>query len=183
MGNNILERNVLNLEDIPNHIKKFSDQSFIIIFVDDFVGTGDSATANFDKFFSSIPGEILEKHFIYYCVICAFTDGLHQLESKYEKRIRKIIAYDYLDEKHKAFSEESDIFSTSQDRSEASRTFRVIGEQLEKKHPLGFKNMQSLVVFYDNAPNDTLPALIKGGKVKAGNGRDSMEWIPLFQRR
>jgi hypothetical protein len=150
--------------------------------VDDFIGTGDSANENFNKFFNEFPNNFFDKHFLYYCVICAYCEGIERLNSSF-KRFRKIVAYKYLSEEDKAFSTESRIFSNVHDKSETERVFKLVGEQLEKKYPLGYKNMQSLTIFWDNAPNDTLPALIKSGSIKVNNEANLTEWIPLFSRK
>lgn len=180
--NGIIDKSVMASKDIKGYLDKNSNMNFIIIFVDDFIGTGDSATDNFNKFFNEFPQNYFDKHSLYYCVICADSQGIEKLNSKFNS-FRKILSYKILSEEDKAFSEQSRIFLNTQDRVEAERVFKLIGEQLEKRHPLGYKNMQALTVFWDNAPNDTLPALIKSGRIKIKNESRLTEWIPLFARK
>lgn len=183
MANNILSKNCLTKNEIKPLIEKNPDQSFIIIFTDDFVGTGDSAVENFERFFKEFPENYFNRHFLYYCVICAYSEGIKRIEQQFGNKFQKIIPYEFLEEKDKAFSDNNDIFSGSHDSAEAKRAFDLIGKKLERKYPLGYKDMRSLVVFWDNAPNDTLPALRKMGKVKLDKEGEQIDWIPLFPRR
>ena len=51
------------------------------------------------------------------------------------------------------------------------------GSMLERKQPLGWKDSQALVVFYNTVPNNSLPILYKTGLVN-----HEVPWYPLFPR-
>ena len=79
---------------------------------------------------------------------------------------------DELGVEDKVFSDESTIFADSLERDRARQVAESKGVTLERRHPLGYGDTQSAVVFYQSCPNNTLPILwsAKGG------------WSPLFPR-
>jgi hypothetical protein len=76
----------------------------------------------------------------------------------------------------RAFHEDAKIFETDADRLAAKDLMAAIGRSMKSRPPLGFKDQGLLVVFESNCPNNTLPALWKGGDYA---GR---RWLPLFER-
>ena len=79
---------------------------------------------------------------------------------------------DELGEEDKVFSEMSTLYTESQERDHAKQVAESKGVALERRHPLGYEDTQSVVVFFDSCPNNTLPILWS-----AKNG-----WAPLFPR-
>ena len=79
---------------------------------------------------------------------------------------------DELGDEHKAFSETSLIFPDAGDRERAREIAESKGVQLVRQMPLGFRNTQGTIVFYQSCPNNTLPILWS-----VGSG-----WPALFPR-
>lgn len=77
-----------------------------------------------------------------------------------------------MDESNRAFSEDNYLFKSSGERLKANDLAFKFGERLEKNHPLGYSNSQSLVVFERSCPNNTLPIIWK----------EKNKWVPLFRR-
>ncbi len=57
------------------------------------------------------------------------------------------------------FSEESDAFLNEADRVEARGIAESYGKRLQRKWPLGHKDVQAALVFDESCPNGTLPIL------------------------
>ena len=64
---------------------------------------------------------------------------------------------DELGDEHKAFSETSLIFPDPEGRERAREIAESKGVQLVRQMPLGFRNTQGTIVFYQSCPNNTLP--------------------------
>jgi len=64
------------------------------------------------------------------------------------------------------------IFPEHIERQKAESICKKIGATLEKRHPLGFSDCQSRVVFPTTCPNNSLPILWK----------ETSTWKPLFKR-
>jgi hypothetical protein len=77
----------------------------------------------------------------------------------------------------RAFSPDSNVFASTDDRIRAYELVRAIGLELEKDHACGHEDSQTLLVFPDTVPNNTLPVFWKEGKKYRGK-----PWKPLFPR-
>ena len=86
--------------------------------------------------------------------------------------MRSFIFVDELGDEGKAFSENSPIFVDEAERERARSLAEAKGVQLFRRNPLGFRDTQATIVFYQSCPNNTLPILW------SANG----EWVPLFPR-
>ena len=104
--------------------------------------------------------------------------GFEQARDRVERFIHKsglqadINFCDPLGPESKAFSERSTVFPDPIERDRARQVAESKGVTLEKKHPLGYKDTQALVVFSQSCPNNALPILWS---------RNS-GWSPLFPR-
>jgi hypothetical protein len=72
----------------------------------------------------------------------------------------------------RCFHESASIFETADDRLVARRLVEELARRFGSKEPLGTGDLEALVVFEHNCPNNTLPLL----------WRKSNEWTPLFER-
>ena len=79
---------------------------------------------------------------------------------------------DELGDEDRVFTENSAVFGNPEERDRARQIAESKGVVLERRHPLGYGDTQSAIVFYQSCPNNTLPILwsAKGG------------WSPLFPR-
>lgn len=173
-ANNIYKDNSTIISKLENKIGESKDLN-ALIFIDDFIGSGNSIIENLKEFADNYGELILEKKLI---VIIGVITGF--LEGKYliEKCINElglpisIIILDPLDNSNKVFDNESAIFTKPNERERTKKICYDIGLDLEKKHPLGYDNCQATVVFPNTCPNNSLPVLWKKTK----------SWIPLFER-
>ena len=174
--NNIFSRNEVHCDHIPKALQTNSEIK-AIVFVDDIIGSGDSAVESLNRL-NTMCGELIhdKQITVFISAIC----GLHLGKERLENAIKKVpfnaevIVSDLLTEADQCFSDQSEVFSSPSERDRAKRIALEYGKKL-KERPFGYKNSQLLVAFRDNCPNNTLPILWKEstGKVK---------WTPLFKR-
>jgi hypothetical protein len=148
-----------------------------IVFIDDFVGTGNTAITNFRTLHAELSQLLVTNRIkMVFVALVAFIDGWKQLEGVVEKLSPKIEihACEVLEEADKCFSENSRIFKSSDERIKARETAIKYGARLEKKWPLGYGGLQLAVVFEYGCPNNSLPILWKSPTKE--------KWLPLFKR-
>lgn len=173
--NALIKDNAMNLPTLADRIKKRGAETQAIVFVEDFIGTGGTvidALQNLDQEIGDAVRQLEIKLFI--VAVC----GFEQAESRIINAAKQLslpielFCCDSLDESDMAFSASSKVFADSKKREQACVIAKEKGDLLEKKHPLGHGECQSLVVFFSNSPNNSLPILYK----------ESDNWIPLFPR-
>lgn len=146
-----------------------------LVFVDDFVGTGDSAIGYLAKLSNEV-GDILSSgNFrVFFVAISGFEKAVGRVEEKIEELKLNIAVHlcDGLNDSHHCFSAISAIFSCENERMAATDIAYRKGVALCKQAPLGYGDCQALVVFSHNCPNNTLPILWDRGE----------HWTPLFRR-
>lgn len=151
----------------------------ILVIVNDFVGSGRSAAldvnANIVKAMNSAIADWRDRVLLVYGAVVGFEDGISALGELVQDLV--IVCPNLLTSADKAFSPDAAIFDSGNDRLEALKIAREVGEQLEKKQPLGYEDSQALIVFADNVPNNTLPIFWKSDRKYLGN-----PWRPLFPR-
>ena len=146
--------------------------------VDDFIGTGGRGSENIVKALELLDREAPGWDSLchpFYAVVSGFESAAEAIEAASGERVKVIVA-NPLDDKDRAFSPGASIFQDDRERGIAKSLFQKIGVSLEKKHPLGHGESEALVVFPDNVPNNTLPALYKRGRF------EGKLWTPLFPR-
>ena len=142
----------------------------IVVFVDDFVGTGQTAIRQFKDFLEQNPDcvEMIKQRDIdvWYVAVAGTREGIGALRRFLETTpIRvNVTCGDELDDDDKAFSTESPIWVDSRERELAREIAMSFGKRLEGRAPLGFGDTQGLIVFEHNCPNTSLPILYKRRK-------------------
>lgn len=146
-----------------------------ILFVDDFIGTGQSIIENLNQIIPSIK-DLIKKRKILVIIgaITGFQEAKHKIEEFALKNDFQIAVklIDPLDNSNRCFNNDSQIFKKPYDREKAKSLCDKIGQNLEKNHPLGYGNCQSTVIFPNTCPNNSLPILWK----------ETSNWKPLFKR-
>ena len=186
--NLIYYENVIEKYNITKELVKKSkrESPFALVFIDDFIGTGNSACDYFKeivkehgkilKRLSQEPSESenVPKLKIYFITICGFQKAQAKIEKVLNELgiLAEVHVCDPLTEADKAFSSKSKIFENANQREEAKKIAYEYGAKLEKKNPLGYGDCQSTVVFEYNCPNNDLPILWKQSK----------EFTPVFKR-
>lgn len=169
---NVVEKNgIVPAVENNNEIKA-------IVFIDDFVGTGNSAS----EYLIALDQEIIDtinknELAVFFITIVAFEEGWKKLEKIADKLKFNINLHccELLDASSKCFNERSILFPDSKSRENASKIARHWGAQLEKKCPLGFGDLEMAIVFERSCPNNTLPIL--------WSESSSINWRPLFKRK
>jgi len=174
--NKVFHKNVVTKENILSSLEINKDKTGALIFIDDFIGTGKSITTFLNELLedANLVNYINHNNIIVYIIAVS---GYASAKDSLLKKIKKINDFnihicDVLDESNRAFSENNDLFKSSGERLKANDLAFKFGERLEKNHPLGYSDSQSLVVFERSCPNNTLPIIWKENK----------KWSPLFRR-
>ena len=151
-----------------------------IVFVDDIIASGGTAEAHLNWLIENV-GELIRKQqlMVFVTAVCGLRRGLEKVKTVVDNaslsaQVRVVVG-DLFDETDQCFSDQSGVFSSSQDRNEARSIAKKYGTELDRNQPLGYDDSQLLVVFHDNCPNNTLPILWKDSNSKP-------KWKPLFQR-
>ena len=172
--NNIFVSNEIRFDKIQEALQG-DNPIKAIVFVDDIISSGGSTIESLYDLNKTCGGLIKRNNVkVFISAICGLHIGMCKLRNAIEEVPFKaeVIVGDPLTE---CFSDQSEVFSSTEDQRKAKLIAREYGQKLEKKHPLGYQNSQLLVVFHDNCPNNTLPILWKESTGK-------IQWTPLFKR-
>ncbi len=172
--NNIYKDNSTNPDRIN---KKLLDLKNInaLVFIDDFIGSGNSIIENLKPILNENREILKEKNIIIIIgVITGFEDAKHRILKfvKTENILLEVRLLDPLSNSDKCFDDNSLIYPKPIEREKAKAICEKIGSKLEKRHPLGYNNCQARVVFPTTCPNNSLPVLWK----------ETKDWKPLFKR-
>ena len=148
-----------------------------IVFVDDFIGTGRTATKSLKEALSPISNLIAQLEIDVFLVsVSGFAEAAEKVERALSKVIHsfRVSISDPLGDSDKCFAEKSEILPDSVKRARAREIVKSYGRRLSGQSPLGFGNCQALVVFENTCPNNSLPILWAEGPDNS--------WQPLFPR-
>jgi AAA+ ATPase superfamily predicted ATPase len=170
--NEIYVDNMLEKGSLTEEIKKFPSCK-ALVFVDDFVGTGNSASEYLTEISEQIK-EIARTRTVFFLAIAGFADGKKRIQETAKKLGIDLAVHlcDILDHRDRCFEESSTIYPNNEERIRARAIAYEFGSKLEKNAPLGYGSSQAAVVFAYNCPNNTLPILWSGNAT----------WVPLFRR-
>lgn len=156
----------------------YSDTPYLVVLLDDFLGSGGSACKLLEQITPNIPqGSVVA------CLCVAYMQKAGTLLS-----MRNVAVYG--DVHQPAFVRRHSVFGYPP-RMKVVRDFALkYGACLYPKKqyvkgmdlyigPLGYANSQSLVCFDHTTPNNTLP-ILWASKRRSDNGK---KWVPLFPRR
>lgn len=148
-----------------------------IVFIDDFVGTGQSALEYLTNL-KTVLQNIIEKRElkIFFIAMVAYYNGWKKLENEIPGIGIPIETHacEILDESSRCFGEKSSIFSDQNEREEAKKIAIAYGRPIVKKNPLGYGDLEIAVVFERGCPNNSLPIL--------WSESINPQWTPLFKR-
>ena len=172
--NSIYYKNIIEPNEFERLVKNTNGIQ-ALVFVDDFMGTGNSAKENFNKLFEKNSALLKSIELqIFYVAIAGFQVAKVNLENELNKLnfSVKVHVCDPLDDSVKCFSDKSQIFPDQLEREKAREICFRQGTRLLKEAPLGYGDCQAAVVFEESCPNNCLPILWE----------ESSEWEPLFKR-
>ena len=153
-----------------------------VVFVDDFVGTGRTASSQFGELWERYPGLVEQLRNdnvnVTYAVAVGTEAGLAAIRRSLEGSPVNVVvvAGEELGPEAKAFEPEARIWLDEDERALAREIAESWGKRLEGRSPLGHGNSQGLVVFGHNCPNTSLPILHKRRKALGE------AFSPLFPR-
>lgn len=172
--NSILQKNSTEKNKI---LEKLNNNSFdYLVFVDDFMGTGKTIIDFIKELKRDFPDIFNKEIEIIIGVVSGFLSAKETIEKEFEKlKINniKIVICEPLNESDKCFSDESKVFTNPDDRRNARDICWEKGNYLVSNNPLGFGDCQSIVVFPDTCPNNSLPIL----------WAEKEDFKPLFKRK
>lgn len=145
-----------NLKDLDRKRRKH------VVFFDDFVGSGSTIErlwAISDRWYSGT-------HRYYLGIMAGYASKIRQIEDTTPMRV---ICAESIPEEKRVFHENNADFSSQEKRILKKYCKRV---DPRPDYVYGYLNTQSLVVFYDNAPNNAIPIL--------HHATDA--WKPIFPR-
>jgi len=160
-----------------------------LIFVDDFVGSGETSAKSFRSFRAAYAHHSeLRKLSTWYVTITGFVKGVSRIVDEFPDLSGKILAASgWLTDEDRAFAWPGKIFENR--RREWLRGKQLCSEigtnilrpyfsdpNERSRHVLGWEGDQALVAFEHNTPNNTLPIFWASGIFR---GR---RWHPLFTR-
>lgn len=172
--NNIYAYNAIEKEKILLTIKQ-NENIKVLLFIDDFVGTGKSISDNLKDFLTDNP-ELKELNVkVYIGAITGFLEGKDRIIQQCIELGLNVDVYicDPLHEENVCFSDKSIVFKNQNERMLAKDIAYEHGIKLVKDNPYGYGNCQATVVFPSTCPNNCLPIL----------WAKSENWIPLFPRK
>lgn len=144
-----------------------------VVFVDDFIGTGDSSSENLSHLAETLERSDTSPLRWFFVALCGTDRGIanlaltaHRCELPLE-----ILVCDQ-DAVVEGALTSADVFPDEADRAAAREIAYEKGAALVPRDPLGYGDMESLVVFDSSIPNNCLPILWHSGG----------DWIPLFRR-
>lgn len=156
-------------------VQLHGDQVQRVIIIDDFAGTGETAT----KRLSEVEGPVrlaAERtgRDVMLGFVCAFDDAMERIQSFINEQELpvELATGEILGAADQCFSSDAGIFCGEEERLVARRLFEEAGRRIGSPEPLGTGGLEALVVFEHNCPNNTLPVIWK-----AADG-----WTPLFER-
>ena len=165
------QKNKISTRNFLQRWDELNCETESIIFVDDFIGSGDTAI-HFWK--SDIIQNIIKRlpyAKIYYLALIGLEKGIEKMHSECPEIT--IICSQVLDREYQVFSDTSYIFPEEKTRELSRKVCQQLGCHLEgEDYALGYKNSEVMVGFHHNIPNNTLPLIWSGNK----------GWYPIFVR-
>jgi len=147
----------IHLTDLPDYVER---EDLMLVFVDDFIGTGDQAL----KLWEKIQGVINEENQVYLMVLCATDNGIRHVEEGTRGRL-SVVYNTVLHEDSKLFSD-SNIKFTSEEKAILRDYCMKAGSD-----PEGYGKSQLALIFYYRAPDNVISIL-----------RCDTKWKGLFPR-
>ncbi len=173
--NQIYPENVVGLDELSDLVNKRADELKGIVFVDDFIGTGETLAKTFETLSPSTVSVLrTEGVLVWLLVVTGFRKGVLRVEESIAAQDLPVSIHicDPLDEGDMLFSDKSKVFSDPMERARAKDMAYECGVAVLPDAPFGYGDCQAAVVFESKIPNNCLPILWRATKT----------WKPLFKR-
>jgi hypothetical protein len=149
----------------------------VVVLVDDFVGTGQSAVSGLRALHDAIGDQVRTRDLkVVFATVVAHKAGWQQVQALAEELRFGLQTHccEVLAESTRLFGQSSKAFPDPDERQRAREIAKAKGALLEPKASLGFGNLELAVVFERGCPNNSLPIL--------WGESASPKWMPLFKR-
>ena len=145
-----------------------------LVLIDDFAGTGRTILRALQRELDMLRRANMSGVRVVLIVLVGFCNARSRIERFIARHELDADVYfcEELGNEHMAFSEQSAVFADRRELEAAKQVAESVGVKLEPRIPLGHGGSESLVVFYQSCPNNTLPILWS----------QSPRWRPLFPR-
>ncbi len=165
--------------EISTWMKAHSKSDGIVVFVDDFSGTGSTISKGLKLFIDkNMDGNYINHYLredrILCCVQYAMPEAIEKI--KEECPLIQVLVADYFDDSVRALDENAGLFEDEKEKIIAEDMLTQIGRELYRENPLGYGNQALLISFHDTIPNNTIPIFWSHGIV------NDKQWNPLFPR-
>ncbi|MEC4091690.1 primase-helicase family protein [Pseudoalteromonas rubra] len=155
-------------DDFRAHLNRDID----IVFFDDIIGSGNQATKFFNNYLKNARARC------HYVALLGFENGQENIRR--DTNFNSLLVIRTLYDECMAFSDNSQVFTTQEEKELVKAVCLEWGKKLYPAHPLGYDDSQALIVMPHNTPNNTLPV------VWAGPDSESYEkqpWHPVWPRK
>lgn len=173
----VYAENVIERKDLVNAVSKTPTLK-ALVFVDDFVGTGRSAS----EYLSGINDEIgiitKERNIkCYFVAAVAYIEGWKKIEKSAASLQMNVQTHvcEIIENNARCFSECSEVFPDRIEREYAKGLASLFGRQLVNRNSLGYGDLELAIVFERGCPNNSLPILWEDSA--------KPKWVPLFKRK
>ncbi|MDP1571940.1 MAG: hypothetical protein Q8L86_18235 [Vicinamibacterales bacterium] len=159
---------------------QLEDTIELVVFVDDFVGSGSQAKAFLGSLVTKYPK--LKTRLLFLAALAGFDTGVEEVKRGVPGSVIVPLIGRVLNDSHRAFSPANSLWDCDNDRLIAREWCENVGKQLvssmglDQKHALGWEGSQAMIAFHYNVPNNTLPLFWGSGQV------DGRRWESLFDR-
>ncbi len=175
--NDIYFENIVERGKLRQVLEKRPPQA--LVFIDDFIGTGKSASKYFVLLADECGELLLKTRHVFFIAVCGFEEGraaaeraITELGLSIEVRL-----CDPLPMSAHCFSDTSLTFPDPEQRERAKQIayrygLNIVKDMVSDVDPLGYGGCQATLVFEDSCPNNTLPIL----------WAETGTWDALFKR-
>jgi len=147
-ANQISEKQFIAIADIAESVKNGK----VIVFLDDFIGTGHSAIYVWNKHILPVT-EIFDCEWVFACAV-GYENAKNQIE---QVTSFKVYSGESIPSSEQPFYEGSAVFPDPTEREQAKKIIHSYSEKLVLRSPFGYGDVQGLVSFFFNTPDNTLP--------------------------
>ena len=171
--NRISSQSVMHVDSLESKLDT-GEEVQRLVFVDDFSGTGNTLVEGLRKNLGLLTRFNAAGVRIIVIALVGFDKARDAIEHFFDRNGLDADVYfcDELGPEDRVFSEGSAVFGEPNERELAKQAAEAKGVILERRHPLGYHDSQTSVVFFQSCPNNTLPIF----------WGENAGWFPLFAR-
>lgn len=148
--NELPETSFYRISDLKTNLL---DERPLVVFLDDFIGSGHDALRLGDEVVRSLKRKVPKAHFIFGALV-GYEVGIKRVKAE---DLIDVCVVEQLGSQTQPFAYDSQIYPDEETRKAAESVIRKYTGALKPRSPHGFGNIQGLVAFFFGTPNSTLP--------------------------